>query len=617
MRRSAKTKPAVSNVPAPRESEAAQSAQDQQVEFAELWRPDEADTTPSGPHQWLLEHHLVTPDQIEQARQRQAAKPGLSILEALVQINATDSVTALKAVAEYFNLPFMRVAAEDIDNEVFTMLPVEYLKSKLVIPISRQNGQILVGIAEPADIFLIDDIKRRLGHSIQLTVTPADDILRAIEESSASASEQVEEIIRDIAEDTVEVVDSTDQEVTDLEKIAGESPVIRYANYLISSAVRDGASDIHIEPGEKRLRVRCRIDGMLFEQHAPPLQMHAAVISRLKIMANLDIAERRLPQDGRIRAMVQGRGVDLRVSTLPVAHGEKCVIRILDNRSITIGLENLGMERDMLEDFKRQILGPHGIVLVTGPTGSGKSTTLYSALQIMDSGRLNISTVEDPVEYELPTINQVNVHDSIGMTFSAALRSLLRQDPDIIMIGEIRDEETARIAVQASLTGHLVLSTLHTNDAPSSITRLINIGVEPYLISAAVNAVLAQRLVRSICENCKQPMEEVGPNITAYLQTSGAGGIKLYYGAGCEKCRQTGYKGRTGIYELLEMDDEIRNLITTSPALSELRRDIEKKGMHTLRQDGLAKVAAGLTTVEEIMRTTQHHSGETERAHTA
>ena len=617
MRRSAKTKPAVSNVPAPRESEAAQSAQDQQVEFAELWRPDEADTTPSGPHQWLLEHHLVTPDQIEQARQRQAAKPGLSILEALVQINATDSVTALKAVAEYFNLPFMRVAAEDIDNEVFTMLPVEYLKSKLVIPISRQNGQILVGIAEPADIFLIDDIKRRLGHSIQLTVTPADDILRAIEESSASASEQVEEIIRDIAEDTVEVVDSTDQEVTDLEKIAGESPVIRYANYLISSAVRDGASDIHIEPGEKRLRVRCRIDGMLFEQHAPPLQMHAAVISRLKIMANLDIAERRLPQDGRIRAMVQGRGVDLRVSTLPVAHGEKCVIRILDNRSITIGLENLGMERDMLEDFKRQILGPHGIVLVTGPTGSGKSTTLYSALQIMDSGRLNISTVEDPVEYELPTINQVNVHDSIGMTFSAALRSLLRQDPDIIMIGEIRDEETARIAVQASLTGHLVLSTLHTNDAPSSITRLINIGVEPYLISAAVNAVLAQRLVRRICENCKQPMEEVGPNIAAYLQMHQASGIKLYYGAGCEKCRQTGYKGRTGIYELLEMDDEIRNLITTSPALSELRRGVEKKGMYTLRQDGLAKVAAGLTTVEEIMRTTQHHSGETERAHTA
>ncbi len=617
MRRSAKTEPAVSNGPAPHESEPALSAQDQQVEFAELWRPDEADTTPSGPHQWLLEHHLVTPGQIEQARQRQAAKPGLSILDALVQINATDRVTALKAVAEYFNLPFMRVAAEDIDNEVFTMLPAEYLKSKLVIPISRQNGQILVGIAEPADIFLIDDIKRRLGQSIQLTVTPADDILCAIEESSASASQQVEEIIRDIAEDTVEVVDSTDQEVTDLEKIAGESPVIRYANYLISSAVRDGASDIHIEPGEKHLRIRCRIDGMLFEQQAPPLQMHAAVISRLKIMANLDIAERRLPQDGRIRAMVQGRSIDLRVSTLPVAHGEKCVIRILDNRSITIGLENLGMEHDMLKDFERQILGPHGIVLVTGPTGSGKSTTLYSALQIMDSGRLNISTVEDPVEYELPTINQVNVHDSIGMTFSAALRSLLRQDPDIILIGEIRDEETARIAVQASLTGHLVLSTLHTNDAPSSITRLINIGVEPYLISAAVNAVLAQRLVRRICENCKQPMEEVRPNIAAYLQMSQASGIKLYYGAGCEKCRQTGYKGRTGIYELLEMDDETRNLITTSPTLSGLRRGVEKKGMHTLRQDGLAKVAAGETTVEEIMRTTQQHSGETERGHTA
>ena len=604
MRREAKSDLSVAEPPS-RDDLPATPAQDQQVEFAELWRPDEAHTTPAGPQMWLLEHHLVTPVQIEKARQLQTAKAGLSILDALVQINAIDRITALKAVAGYFNLPFMHVAAEDIDGEVFAMLPVDYLKSKLVIPTARQDGQILVGIADPADIFLIDDIKRRLGGGIRLAVMPPEDILRAIDESTASASQQVEEIIRDISEDAVEVVASKDQEVTDLEKIAGESPVIRYANYLISSAVRDGASDIHIEPGEKRLRVRCRIDGMLFEQHAPPLQMHAAVISRLKIMANLDIAERRLPQDGRIRAVVQGRSVDLRVSTLPVAHGEKCVIRILDNRSINIGLDNLGMNNDILEAFKPQILRPHGIVLVTGPTGSGKSTTLYSALQIMDSEHLNISTVEDPVEYELATINQVNVHDSIGMTFSAALRSLLRQDPDIIMIGEIRDKETARIAVQASLTGHLVLSTLHTNDAPSSITRLINIGVEPYLISAAVNAVLAQRLVRRICENCKQPMDKVEPNVAAYLETYGAGGVKLYRGAGCEKCRQTGYKGRTGIYELLEMDDEIRNLVSSNPALSEMRSEIGKRGMVTLRDDGLVKVGAGLTTVEEIMGATE------------
>ncbi len=605
MSRPAKSMATVPNASTRRKSDSGQPAQDQQVQFAELWRPDEADAAHGGPHQWLLEHHLITPDQIEHASQQQKAKPNLSMLEALMQINAIDTITALQAIAAYFKLPFMRVAAEDIDSDIFASLPVDYLKSKLVIPIAKQNGQILVGIADPADIFLIDDIKHRLGHGIQLAVAPPDDIIRAIDSLSANASQQVEEIIRDITEDAVEVVDVESKESPDLEKIAGESPVIRYANYLISSAVKDGASDIHIEPGERNLRVRRRIDGVLFEQQAPPLQMHAAVISRLKIMANLDIAKRRLPQDGRIRAMVQGRSMDLRVSTLPTAHGEKCVIRILDSRSITVGLTNLGMSSNVLEAFKKHILSPNGIVLVTGPTGSGKSTTLYSALQIMDGEHLNISTVEDPVEYELPTINQVNVHDSIGMTFSAALRSLLRQDPDIIMIGEIRDEETAQIAVQASLTGHLVLSTLHTNDAPSSITRLINIGVEPYLISASVNAVLAQRLVRCICEDCKEPLGQVGPNIVAYLESFGAGGIKLYHGVGCEKCRQTGYKGRKGIYEFLEMNDEIRNVITASPTLNELRREVEKKGMVTMRSDGIDKAAAGLTTIEEIMRTTQ------------
>jgi type IV pilus assembly protein PilB len=376
-------------------------------------------------------------------------------------------------------------------------------------------------------------------------------------------------------------------------------------NDLTTGAVREGASDIHIEPGENRLRVRLRVDGLLFDQQAPPLQMHAAIVSRLKIMANMDIAERRLPQDGRIRATVHGRTVDMRVSTLPVVHGEKCVIRILDNRSILVGLENLGMMSDTLEAFMRQINQPHGIVLVTGPTGSGKSTTLYSALRVMDSNEMNISTVEDPVEYELESINQVNVHESIGMTFSAALRSLLRQDPDVVMVGEVRDAETARIAIQASLTGHLVLSTLHTNDAPSSITRMINIGVEPYLISAAVNAVLAQRLVRRICTGCKQPVTKVKENIAAYMQKIGAPVDKLFQGAGCEKCRQTGYKGRVGIYEFLELDDDLRDIITSNPTLTDMRRAAREKGMRTLRDDGIKKVAEGLTTVEEIMRATE------------
>ena len=383
-------------------------------------------------------------------------------------------------------------------------------------------------------------------------------------------------------------------------------PVIRYVNSLISSAVAEEASDIHIEPRENELHVRFRIDGRLFDQPAPPIRMHPPIISRLKIMANLDIAERRLPQDGRIRMNVNGGPIDLRVSTLPINHGEKCVIRILNERAISVGLECLGMAPVTLEAFRRQIFQPHGIVLVTGPTGSGKSTTLYSALQVMDADRLNISTVEDPVEYELDSINQVHVHDNIGMTFAAALRSLLRQDPDIIMVGEIRDEETARVAVQASLTGHLVLSTLHTNDAPSSITRLINIGIEPYLISAAMNAVIAQRLVRRICPDCKQSMEQLPTREAAFLEKhcSGRKG-HLFHGIGCESCRQTGYKGRVGLYELLELDDDMRDVITRNPPLSELRSLAAGKGMKSLREDGLEKAYAGDTTVEEIIRVTE------------
>ena len=583
------------------------SAQADTIEFAELWRPSDEAAGHNGPEAILLERGAITPAQLEQAHRAQQEDPRLSLLDALVAANAVDEVTAVQAMAEYFNLPFLRIKASEVDPAVFALLPAEYLRAKLVLPIRRDSeGMLLVGICDPADIFLIDDMKRRLGTHIRLILLLRQDIPQVIEELSVSPTQQVEDIIKDIAEDAVEVVDSKTEEVADLEKVAGESPVIRYVNFLISSAVRDSASDIHIEPRENRLRVRLRVDGVLFEQQqCPPIQMHAAIISRLKIMANLDIAERRLPQDGRIRATVHGRTVDLRVSTLPLTNGEKCVIRILDNQSIMVGLENLGMWDDTLEGFRRQVLQPHGIVLVTGPTGSGKSTTLYSALQVMDSARLNISTVEDPVEYELAAINQVNVHEHIGMTFAAALRSLLRQDPDVIMIGEIRDEETSRIAVQASLTGHLVLSTLHTNDAPSSITRLVNIGVEPYLISAAVNSVLAQRLVRRICQNCKTEMTDVPERVAAYLKKFDANPAGLYQGAGCEKCRQTGYKGRLGIYELLVLTDELRDLITANPRLNELRKAAREFGTRTLREDGLQKVSAGMTTVDELMRVTE------------
>ncbi|MBS3735018.1 MAG: type II/IV secretion system protein [Phycisphaerae bacterium] len=585
--------------------DAPEGAYAEPAEFDELWRPDDAGSHPRGPERVLLESGQVTRAQIDRAVQAQADNPKLSVLEALVQDGSIAETDALNAVAEYFLLPFERVTPGDVDPDIFQLLPPDYIKSNLALPLRRDNEDVIVALRDPADIFLVDDLKRRIGANIQLVVTPGQDILQAVEELSAGPSQQVEEIIKDIAEDAVEVVDSGGEEVTDLERIAGESPVIRYVNFLVSSAVKDGASDIHIEPRERRLSIRCRIDGVLFEQQPPPLSMHAAVVSRLKIMANLDIAERRLPQDGRIRATVHGRTVDLRVSTLPTTHGEKCVIRILDNRSISVGLENLGMAADTLKAFRRQIFQPHGVVLVTGPTGSGKSTTLYSALQVMDAKTLNISTVEDPVEYELDTINQVNVHESIGMSFAAALRSLLRQDPDIIMVGEIRDQDTARIAVQASLTGHLVLSTLHTNDAPSSITRLIDIGIEPYLISASVNAVVAQRLVRRTCEHCKQAVTDVSETEAAYLKRYGMEADQLYKGAGCGRCRQTGYKGRLGLYELLEIDEAIREVVATNPSLGALKQASREHKMRTLREDGLEKIRHGLTTVEELMRVTE------------
>ena len=574
------------------------------MQFAELWRPNEA-TAPHGPVAILLDQGKITSDQLTKAAETHVQNPEQSLLDILCQSGAIDEQAILRATADYFNLPFESVTPDGVEEKIYNLLNPEFIKRRLVMPIRQAGDDLVVGISDPADIFLVDEVQRLIRQSVKFVVTPAADILAVAEEMGSSGMQGVEEIIDGIGEDEVEVVERKNEEITDLEKIAGESPVIRYVNYLIYSAVQEGASDIHIEPGEDCLRIRYRIDGILFEQTAPPLRMHAAIVSRLKIMANIDIAERRLPQDGRIRAMVHGNHVDLRVSTLPIAHGEKCVIRILDNRSILIGLERLGMWDEMLETFREEITQPHGVVLVTGPTGSGKTTTLYSALRVMDGSALNISTVEDPIEYQLAFANQVNVQDGIGLSFAAALRSLLRQDPDVIMVGEIRDEETARIAVQASLTGHLVLSTLHTNDAPSSITRLINIGIEPYLIAASVNAVLAQRLVRKICDSCKAEEDPIPEATAQYLTRLGVSIDTLYRGAGCDKCRDTGYSGRLGLYEMLQMDDDMRDIITSNPSLMDLRRMCAEKGMHSLRDDGLRKVAAGLTTVDEIARVTE------------
>ncbi len=560
------------------------------------WRPLE---------KLLVEEGVLTSAQAEELLSDDASLSNEELVQRVLEEQLAPEASVMRCLAMQFGRQFVSLKKEDLDASLLELLPQELMQENSVLPLKLNDGVLTVATAEPGNVMLFDVLQRQTGRQIRTVVACRSEINQCMEELQQSDSgAQVEELMRDITDDSVEVVESESEELPDLEKVAGESPIIRLANYIISTAVQQGASDIHIEPMETRLRVRYRIDGILFETMQPPLSMHAALISRIKIMSNLDISERRLPQDGRIRAMIQSRTVDLRVSTLPTASGEKCVIRVLDNNSIMLGLERLGFSEDNLALFQNEIAQPHGIILVTGPTGSGKTTTLYSALMELKSDTLNISTVEDPVEYRLDFANQVQVIDRIGMSFSAALRSLLRQDPDVIMVGEIRDEETARIAVQAALTGHLVLSTLHTNDAPSSITRLINIGIESYLIAAALNAVIAQRLVRRICPQCKeewQPSQEVSD----YLAAQGLEDITLMRGKGCQKCRNTGYSGRVALYEMLVMDDTVRDFVTTNPSVTQLRRLLHERGMSTLRDDGLDKVRQGSTTIEEVLRVTE------------
>jgi len=555
----------------------------------------------------LVEQGVLTPAQLEECLELQKSSPGERLGQILIRKGYATEEDVMRCLADEYGLEFVRLVGTDIPERVRQLLPANFCRQHkvLVIGVDEETDAVRVAMTDPANVFLIDEIRRRLGRRVQLAVTTTADITRGLDDLTAGDDFQLDDLIRDIADDAVEVVDEEDEEITDLAKVAGESPVVRLVNYLICNAVKEGASDIHIEPGEKKMRVRYRIDGVLFEAMSPPQAMHAALVSRLKIMSNLDISERRLPQDGRIRAIVRNRYVDFRVNILPTTQGEKAVIRILDNRSILIGLERLGFEPEHLAMFKEQISRPHGVILVTGPTGSGKTTTLYSALMTMDGSTMNISTTEDPVEYFLGFANQVQINDRIGFTFASALRALLRQDPDVIMVGEIRDEETARICVQAALTGHLVLSTLHTNDAPSSITRLINIGIEPYLISASVNAVLAQRLVRRICSHCKEAYEP-SDEVKVALERANIGDVgQLYRGRGCERCRNTGYSGRSGIYEMLVLDDGFRDLIATRPTVTALRRYAYSRGMVSLREDGLRKLKRGVTTIEEVLRVTE------------
>jgi len=553
----------------------------------------------------LLEMGKITPETYERLRQQSggAADPASDSATLLLESGLCSEDDILMAKASLCGLEFRHIRPENVEKEAFEKLHVDFIKSSSVCPVAIDGETLVVATSEPANVFAIEDVKRQTQMKLQVIVCGREDIEAVC---GVLADEKIGyglgDIISGMAD--VEVVQEQQDDLEDLEKMAGQSPVIKFVNYLISSAIREGASDIHIEPKDKFTKIRYRIDGVLFETTQSSLKMHPAIVSRIKIMSNLDISERRLPQDGKIKVTVGGRGVDLRVSVLPTNHGEKVVIRVLDSKSIMRGLEQLGMEPEICEAFRQQIAMPHGILLVTGPTGSGKSTTLYSSLCQMDGDKLNILTVEDPVEYELDFCSQVQVNERIGLDFASALRSLLRQDPDVIMIGEIRDNETARISVQAALTGHLVLSTLHTNDAAGSITRLVNIGIDEYLIAASLNAVVAQRLVRKICPKCKKRYQ-VPKNIRKYVANLGVKREQLFAGSGCDHCRGSGYLGRMGIYELLVIDDRFRDMINKDSSVSNMRRVFHKSGQPGLFDDGMKKVERGLTTIEEVLRVTE------------
>ncbi|MBN2512325.1 MAG: Flp pilus assembly complex ATPase component TadA [Sedimentisphaerales bacterium] len=553
--------------------------------------------------QVLLGRQIVTAEQIDEALSQQRDSGHKKLLgELLVEMGFCTENQIASALAEAYSVPYAPVSPKLCDPGVVELLPREFLEEHAVLPLFKVRGVLTVALSEPSNVFLIDEIERLAGCRVQVVCATAHDIRATLQSYMPAANVFViDDIIDDSALEDFTMIENLPEDISDLEEVAGQSPVVKLVNYLIYNAVHENASDIHIEPDEKKLRVRYRVDGRLYEKIRPPYQMHAAIVSRIKIMAELDIAQRRLPQDGSIHVLMQSRPIDLRVSVMPGTFGEKVVIRVIDARRILTNLESLGFSYENLQRFRKIINAPNGIVLVTGPTGSGKNTTLYAALAELNNEQVNICTVEDPVECHMTAINQFEVHDAAGFTFANALRSLLRQDPDIVMVGEIRDQETASIAVQAALTGHLVLSTLHTNDAPGAITRLVDLGIAPYLVSASLIGVLAQRLVRKICPNCK---EEFEPALTIRRMVEKWFGSvpKFYRGIGCKKCRNTGYVGRIAIHELFIPDDRIQDMIVQGATLKALRSAAIETGMRPLHVDGVDKIAAGITTIDEILR---------------
>ncbi|MBL8920934.1 MAG: type IV-A pilus assembly ATPase PilB [Myxococcaceae bacterium] len=555
----------------------------------------------------LVRENLISVQQLRKAQEEQQ-KNGTRMSTALIKVGAIEESKLTDFLSKQYGVPAINLKEFDIDAEIIKLVPKDVAEKHLVIPVNRAGSSLIVAMCDPSNIYAVDDLKFLTGYNIEPVVTSEPALREAIEKYYAEKGPNLDEIISNM-EDDVEVADDSEEggNVEEMAKAADDAPVIKLVNLILKDAIGKRASDIHVEPYEKDFRVRFRIDGVMYEVMKPPMKLRNAITSRLKIMAQLDISERRLPQDGRIKIKLGGgKEMDFRVSVCPTLFGEKIVMRLLDKSNLQLDMTKLGFEPEPLKWFKEAIDRPYGMVLVTGPTGSGKTTTLYSALAALNDPTTNVSTAEDPVEFNFAGINQVQVSESIGLTFASALRSFLRQDPDTIMIGEVRDFETAEIAVKAALTGHLVLSTLHTNDAPSTVTRLLNMGIEPFNVTASLNLILAQRLCRKLCQNCKRPVQEFDE--TAYtdagIPQDKIGTFTPYEKVGCKECNDRGYRGRVAVYEVMPFWDGLKEIVINGASAAEIKQEAIRLGMQTLRMSALNKVMQGTSTLEEAVGNT-------------
>jgi len=545
-------------------------------------------------------------EQLKKALQEQKSS-GMRLGYTLVKLGFVEETEVTKCLARQYRMPAVDLTRFEVDPKILKLLPPDIATKHTVLPLKREGRTLTVAIADPNNVSAIEDIKFITRCDVFPVIAGEYTLRNAIDRYYQQSDAQLQTLLKSVeaAEEDLEVVEEQQDEDVKAQDLADDAPVVKLINGLLTDAVKRGASDIHIEPFEHEMRVRYRVDGALHEVMKPPIKMRAALTSRIKIMAQLNIAERRVPQDGRIKLKFGAKVIDYRVSTLPVLFGEKIVLRILDKGNLTLDLTKFGFEPKAEGELLRAILNPYGMVLVTGPTGSGKTTTLYSALSRINQIDVNIMTAEDPVEYNLMGINQVLVRNDVGMTFAAALKAFLRQDPNIIMVGEIRDLETGSIAIKAALTGHLVLSTLHTNDAPSTVTRMIDMGIEPFNVASAVNLIVAQRLVRRVCSECKQEHTYTAEEIHAFgIAPAEAAKLTFYKGAGCDTCSGSGYKGRQGLYEVMAMTSAVRRMVLKGGSTEELREQAVKDGMLTLRMDGMLKVKRGITTLEEVVKET-------------